>query len=347
MKTTGKLNIKLIFFSTGLIFILLLLTMLITNWIIIIGVNAGLISGRPDTPLLLFLIQTGFISVCIGVILALTLSHFPLRPISQLIHAIHSVADGDFNTKINLKHPKEFQELSDSFNQMTDELAGIEILRSDFINSFSHEFKTPIVSIMGFAKLLKNKDLSEEERDEYLNIIISESKRLSALSSNVLNLSKVESMNVLTGAIRYNAAEQIRESILQLERKWEKKKIRFDIALEETMITGRTDLLKQIWVNLIDNAVKFSPPDGKISIRTTQKDQHFIFEISDNGIGMDEQTKQNIFDRFYQGDISHATEGNGLGLSLVRKIVQLHNGSIKVESFLKKGSTFIVSIPQQ
>lgn len=292
MKTTGKLNIRLILFSTGLIFILLLLTMLITNWIIIISVNAGLISGRSDTPLLLFLVQTGIISICIGVILTLTFSHFPLRPISQLIHAIHSVADGNFNTKINLKHPKEFQELSDSFNQMTDELAGIEMLRSDFINSFSHEFKTPIVSIMGFAKLLKNKDLSEDKRTEYLDIIISESKRLSDLSSNVLNLSKVESMNVLTGTVHYNVAEQIRESILQLERKWEKKQIRFDIALEETMITGRIDLLKQIWVNLIDNAVKFSSPNGKISIRTTQKNHSFIFEISDNGIGMDEQTKK-------------------------------------------------------
>ncbi|BDZ80355.1 HAMP domain-containing sensor histidine kinase [Claveliimonas bilis] len=346
MKTTSRSNIRIILFSTGLIFILLFLTMLISNWIIIIAVNAGILSGRPDTPLIPFLIQTGFISICIGVILTLTLGRFPLRPVNQLIHAIHAVAGGDFHTKIHLKHPKEFQELSDSFNQMTDELAGIEMLRSDFIDSFSHEFKTPIVSIMGFAKLLKNRELSEKEKEEYLDIIISESRRLSDLSSNVLNLSKVESMNVLTNTTRCNAAEQIRESILQLERKWEEKEIRFDIALEEEIITGRADLLKQIWVNLIDNAVKFSSSSGKISIRTMHDRRCFIFQISDSGVGMDEQTQKKIFDRFYQGDPSHATEGNGLGLSLVRRIVQLHNGTIETDSFPQRGSTFTVSIPQ-
>ena len=279
MKTKSGSNTPIILFCTGLVFILLLLTMIISNWIIIIGVDRGLITGRPDTPLIPFLIQTGFISIFIGVFLTLTLSHIPLKPVGQLIHAIHAVADGNFQTKINLKRPKELLELSECFNQMTEELAGIEMLRSDFINNFSHEFKTPIASIMGFAKLLKRKNLSEEEKEEYLDIIISECRRLSDLSSNVLNLSKVESIKVLTDTVSYNVSEQIRESILQLERKWGKKQIQFNLTMNDCRITGSKDLLKQVWLNLIDNAVKFSFQGGNISIKTIRSSHSFQFKI--------------------------------------------------------------------
>lgn len=338
-------NTPVILFCTGLVFILLFLTMLISNAIVITGVNAGLITGRPGTPLIPFLIQTGIVSILIGVILTLTLSYFPLRPISRLIHAIHAVADGDFHTKINIKHPREFRELSESFNQMTDELSSIEMLRSDFINNFSHEFKTPIVSIMGFAKLLKKDNISDEERSGYLDIIISECKRLSDLSTNVLNLSKVESISVLSDTDPFPVSEQIREAILQLEQKWAKKEIGFDLHLKDCKLTGRADLLKQVWVNLIDNAVKFSPPGSKIKIQTYQKDSFFYFQICDSGIGMDTQTQEKIFDRFYQGDLSHSTEGNGLGLSLVQKIVALHHGTIQVNSEPGRGSRFTVTLP--
>lgn len=338
-------NIRIILFCTGLVFILLCLTMLISNTVVIMGINAGLIKGRPRTPLISFLIQTGIVSILIGVILTLTLGYFPLRPVSQLIHAIHAVADGNFHTKINMKHPREFRELSESFNQMTDELSSIEMLRSDFINNFSHEFKTPIVSIMGFAQLLKKGNISEEERSEYLDIIISECKRLSDLSTNVLNLSKVESISMLSDTAPFPVSEQIREAILQLEQKWEKKEIEFDLHLKDCKLTGRADLLKQVWVNLIDNAVKFSSSGGKIEIRTYQKDSFFYFQICDNGIGMDAQTQEQIFDRFYQGDLSHSTEGNGLGLSLVQKIILLHHGTIQVNSEPGKGSIFTIALP--
>lgn len=338
-------NIRIILFCTGLVFILLCLTMLISNTVVIMGINAGLIKGRPRTPLISFLIQTGIVSILIGVILTLTLSYFPLRPVSQLIHAIHAVADGNFHTKINMKHPREFRELSESFNQMTDELSSIEMLRSDFINNFSHEFKTPIVSIMGFAQLLKKGNINEEERSEYLDIIISECKRLSDLSTNVLNLSKVESISMLSDTAPFPVSEQIREAILQLEQKWEKKEIEFDLHLKDCKLTGRADLLKQVWVNLIDNAVKFSSSGGKIEIRTYQKDSFFYFQICDNGIGMDAQTQEQIFDRFYQGDLSHSTEGNGLGLSLVQKIILLHHGTIQVNSEPGKGSIFTIALP--
>lgn len=344
MKRKNKKSvIPIIFCCTGLIFILLLMTMIISNWIIIVAVDTGLIPGHPGTPLIPFLIHSGLISIFTGVVLTLTLGHFPLKPINQLIQAIHSVAGGNFQTKINLKRPKEFRELSESFNQMTNELAGIEILRSDFINNFSHEFKTPIVSIMGFARLLKSGNLNEQEKTEYLDIIISECRRLSDLSANILNLSKAESISVLKEKVTYNVTEQIRESILQLENKWVQKEITFDFHLNDCMVSGDRELLKQVWLNLIDNAVKFSHCGGTISIFTERNNAGFHFQISDQGIGMNTYTQSKIFDKFYQGDPSHSTEGSGLGLSLTAAIVSLHNGNIHVESEPGKGSKFTVT----
>lgn len=342
MKTKTHSNLPIVFLCTGMIFILLSLTMLISNWLIVIGINSGFLTGQPETPLIPFLIQTGIVSIFIGVILSLILIYFALRPVGQLICAIHAVANGDFSTKIHLKYPKEFRELSESFNQMTDELAGIEILRSDFINNFSHEFKTPIVSILGFANLMKKKELSETAKEEYLTIITSECRRLSELSSNVLNLSKVESISVLTDVVLFNVSEQIREALLLLEQKWTEKKILFDLDLEECHIFGNPDLLKQVWVNLLDNAVKFSPEGERIIIRAHKNNGEFRFSVTDRGPGMKPKTQEKIFERFFQGDSSHSVEGNGLGLSLVRKIVMLHRGSILVKSKPGHGSTFTV-----
>lgn len=343
---SAKTNIPIVLISTGLVFILLLLTMIISNGIIIFCVNSGFITGRPGgTPLLPFLLQSGILSIFIGVILTLVLSHFPLRPVSRLINAIHAVAAGNFHVKIRIKHPKEFRELAESFNQMTDELAGIEMLRSDFINNFSHEFRTPIMSVQGFARLIKKGNLEENERNEYLDIIISECQRLADLSSRILELSKIDSLTVLTDTEQYNAAEQIRSSILMLQQKWEKKDICFDLELEDSLITGNPALLKHVWVNLIDNAVKFSPQSGKISLRAVRDPDRFIFQVIDEGIGMNAETQGKIFDKFYQGDISHSTEGCGLGLSLVKKIVELHRGAIRIESAPGQGSTFTVTLP--
>ena len=343
---SAKTNIPIVLISTGLVFILLLLTMIISNGIIVFCVTSGFITARPGgTPLFPFLLQSGILSIFIGVILTLVLSHFPLRPVSRLINAIHAVAAGNLNVKIHIKHPKEFRELAECFNQMTDELAGIEMLRSDFINNFSHEFRTPIMSVQGFARLIKKGKLKDKDRDEYLDIIISECQRLADLSSRILDLSKIDSLTVLTDTEQYNAAEQIRGSILILQQKWEKKDICFDIKMEDSLITGNPALLKHVWVNLIDNAVKFSPHAGRISLHTARYPDRFIFQVSDEGIGMDMEMQGKIFDRFYQGDVSHSTEGCGLGLSLVKKIIELHRGTIHVESVPGKGSAFTVILP--
>ena len=345
MKQKFKPRIRILLLGTGLIFLLLVLTMVISNVVVMIAVHAGLLSGRPDAPLMPFLVQTGMISIVTGTFLFLIFSRLFIQPLGILIQAIHDVAAGNFHTKIHLKYPKEFRRLSDSFNQMTEELAETETLRSDFINNFSHEFRTPIMSVLGFAQLLKKGDLNPGEEAEYLDIMIRECLRLCDLSTNVLNLSKVENLSLLTNTERFNAGEQIRESILMLEQKWNRKNISFDLAIQDVHITANPALLRQTWINLIDNAVKFSPQNGLISISACRTNGQFVFTITDRGNGMSTTVQKKIFDKFYQSDPSRATEGNGLGLPLVQKAVELHQGTISVKSAAGKGSTFIVMLP--
>ena len=285
------------------------------------------------------------LSAVVGAGLTLLLSRIPLKPIRDLFEAINQLADGNFKVRIHLDLNREFERLSESFNRMAQELENTELLRSDFINNFSHEFKTPIVSLRGFAKILKNDRLTKEERDEYLDIIISESNRLSQLSTNVLNLSKIEKMSILSDMESFDLSEEVRQSVLLLESKWQKKDLELFIDMDELEYRGNKALLNQVWINLIDNAIKFSPQNGKIKLKLHRKKDQVVFQILDNGCGMDEETKNHIFDRFYQGDSSHSAEGNGIGLTVVEKIVHLHKGQIRVVSEAGIGTTFTVNLP--
>ena len=285
------------------------------------------------------------LSAVVGAGLTLLLSRIPLKPIRDLIEAINQLADGNFKVRIHLDLNREFERLSESFNRMAQELENTELLRSDFINNFSHEFKTPIVSLRGFAKILKNDRLTKEERDEYLDIIISESNRLSQLSTNVLNLSKIEKMSILSDMESFDLSEEVRQSVLLLESKWQKKDLELFIDMDELEYRGNKALLNQVWINLIDNAIKFSPQNGKIKLKLHRKKDQVVFQILDNGCGIDEETKNHIFDRFYQGDSSHTAEGNGIGLTVVEKIVHLHKGQIRVISEAGIGTTFTVNLP--
>lgn len=290
-----------------------------------------------------------FLGLCVllGTALTAFLSKKALNPIKKVIAATHQVAQGDFSVQVNLKGICELEELSQSFNKMTHELSSIETLRSDFVNNLSHEFKTPIVSIRGFAKLLKENNLTEEERKEYLDIIITESERLAELSTNVLNLSKYENMEIITEKAPFRLDEQIRRTIVLMEPKWSAKKITINVELEEAIYDGSEDLTQQIWLNLLDNAVKFSYPGGLINIFLNLWNDGIRFVIQDEGSGMDEQTKAHIFDRFYQGDTSHTKAENGLGLALVKRIIELCGGKIEVQSELGKGSVFNVWLPNK
>lgn len=345
MREQAGVRIKITLLATGSVFILLVLTMFASNTVIIFAIRHGWIKPEPGGSMMPLLFQSGIISIIIGTTLSFFMSHFPLRPLHTLIQAIHEVSAGNYEVKIHLEHPKEFQELSECFNQMTEDLSGTEMFRSDFINNFSHEFKTPIVSILGFARLLKSQNLDTAQSQEYLDIIIEESQRLSELSATVLSLSKVESLTLLTDKTAYSLSEQIRESLLLLESKWEKKRISFDINLEEVMIRADGPLLKQVWMDLLDNAIKFSPAEECITVALRSDNRNAVVSVKDHGIGMADNTQRFIFDKFYQGDTSHHMEGNGLGLPLVKRILELHKGTVAVKSQAGRGSTFIVRLP--
>ncbi|WIV17265.1 HAMP domain-containing sensor histidine kinase [Paenibacillus polygoni] len=297
--------------------------------------------GNEESPLL-GLFNLFIICIAIGTSLTAFLSKKALNPIRKVIASIHQVAAGDFSVKVDIKGIGELEELSESFNKMTQELASIETLRSDFINNFSHEFKTPIMSIRGFAKLLQENDLTEEERQEYLDIIVAESERLATLSSNVLTLAKYENLEIVVDQAPFRLDEQIRRTIILMEPKWSVKDLNVNLDLEEVTFVGNEEFIQQIWINLLDNAIKFSYPGGSIDIRLTKSDNEIRFMIQDEGVGMDEATIAHIFDKFFQGDASHAKKGNGLGLSLVKRIVDLCGGEIIVQSELGSGSIFTV-----
>lgn len=292
------------------------------------------IPSIPDlTELLIFMSVS---SIIIGFATALFVSKFPLKPITNIIKQINRLADGDYKARLNFGKKNGnlpiLSDISESFNKMAEELEGTETLRSDFINNLSHEFKTPIVSIAGFAKLLKRGNLTEEQKLEYINIIEEESLRLSVLANNVLNLTKVENQAILTDVSYFNLSEQIRSSVLLLEDKWTSKETELSLDIGEISISANEELLKQVWINLLDNAIKFSPKRGTVSIKAECDEKVVSVEISNGGSTISPEKLSKIFNKFYQADDSHSGEGNGVGLAIVKKIVELHAGEIIVTS---------------
>jgi len=344
MKINGPKTLTL--FLTLLVFFIMLATMIIMGISGLVLLKLGWLSEayQPNiyTPIIVIMV----LSIAIGTTLTNMLSSFPLKPLRRLIDATEQMAKGNFDVRIRLNYPQELKHLSESFNKMAEELGNTELLRSDFVNNFSHEFKTPIVSVRGFAKILENPDLSSEERNEYLDIIISETDRLSSLATNVLNLSKIEKLKIAPENQKFDLSEQIRKAILVLESKWSSKHLSMKVDLEEVTFNGNDDLLNQLWINLVDNAIKFSPPAKEVSISLQENKDSIIFEIDNFGPKLKEETKKHLFDKFYQGDTSHTSDGNGIGLAIVKKIVSLYCGSISVQN--KEGSviSFTVTLPK-
>ena len=339
-------------FGLPIIFSLIVFVILLITSVIIVVITILLIRTRainlvkishnePILPILFLLI----ISVMVGTVVSLVISRIPLKPIRLVIDATNRLAAGDFSVRLRMPGAHVFTELADSFNRMAEELGGIEMLRSDFVDNFSHEFKTPIVSIKGFAEELKHDDLSEEQRNEYLDIIISESSRLAALATNVLNLSRVEKQSILANRTRFDLTELIRRCVLLFENKWEQRRLDLNVELDEISISGDEELLSQVWLNLIDNAVKFTPEGGSIEIHLKKTDKTAVFSVRDDGYGISPEKQKHIFDKFYQGDNSRTVAGNGLGLSIAKRIVDLHNGTILCNSEEGAGTEFLVELP--
>lgn len=304
------------------------------------------IDGQVDLGSLLMFMS--LISLVIGSILAIFLGKFPLTPFNKLINGMNSLADGDFETRLEyggpIEHYPTFVEIADSFNKMAFQLENTEMLRGDFINNFSHEFKTPIVSIAGFAEILESAELTEEERTQYIGAIREESRRLASMATNVLELTKVENQSILTDVSRFNVSEQLRSALVLLEGKWSKKQIDLDFEFDEHYIVGNEEFLKQVWINLLDNAIKFVDEGGVISVKITPSGSNLRFDISNTGTTIPAEKQKYVFNKFYQADESHATKGNGIGLAIVKGIVELHNGSVSVKS-VDGVTTFSVCLP--
>ena len=289
------------------------------------------------------LLQLNLYSFVIATIVARFVTQVFSEPIRQLCMGMRQVSGGDFSVQLETKSKSgEIQELFAGFNRMVQELQSTEILQSDFVSNVSHEFKTPINAIEGYTTLLQNTDNIDEVENEYIEKILFNTRRLSSLVSNILLLSKIENQTIPTNRALYRLDEQVREAILALESMWEPKEIDFDVDLAEVSYFGNENLLYHVWMNLMSNAIKFSPQGGTVKIRLYASDAVLRFTVEDQGPGLSEEAKKHVFDKFYQADTSHKAEGNGLGLALVKRIVTGVGGKVSVENLPHGGCRFTV-----
>lgn len=271
------------------------------------------------------------------------------RPMKMLAQAASQVARGDFSIYIPPINSADKQDYFDvmigDFNRMVEALGSIETMKTDFISNVSHEIKTPLAVIQNTAELMDNPDLTPEARQAYVDTIRAASKRLSGLITNILKLNKLEKQIITPDRTVYDLSAQLAECAVQFEAMWEKKDIQFEAELEDkALITADPELMSLVWTNLLSNAIKFTPSGGTVSLVQRTDGDTIVVEVADTGCGMDHQTMEHIFDKFYQGDTSHATEGNGLGLALVQRVIQMVDAELNVTSALGQGSVFTVRI---
>lgn len=297
------------------------------------------------TPELPIFVWAMVFSGTIGVAVTNHMTKMLIDPIAKLRSAMREVADGDFKVEAKCESRiQDVQDIYDSFNSMVRELSTTETLQTDFISDVSHEFKTPINAIEGYASLLEGEPSPEEQR-AYVEKILFNTRRLSALTGNILLLSKLSNQSILPQKTQFRLDEQIRQAIVALEQKWSEKELGFEVELAETPFFGYESLLPHVWTNLIGNAVKFSPKGGEIRIKMMRTEGAVVFTIEDEGPGIVPGDEEHIFTKFYQSESSHGMEGNGLGLALVRQIVEMSGGSVDVQNLEVGGCRFTVRLP--
>ena len=271
-------------------------------------------------------------------------------PMQQLADATSKVAAGDFSVYIPTLHTADKMDYVDvmikDFNKMVEELGSIETLKTDFVSNVSHEMKTPIAIMKNYAELLRADRIEDELRKEYAETIESAATRLSDLIVNILKLNKLENQRITPEAEDYDVCRQLCECILQYEDAWDEKEIELETDIEDVaMVRADASLMELVWNNLLGNAVKFTEPGGSVTVRQTSDENYIRVSVSDTGCGMSRESMKHIFDKFYQGDTSHSKEGNGLGLALVKRVLELMDGDIQIVSEEGKGSTFTVTLP--
>ncbi|MBG9566418.1 sensor histidine kinase [Brevibacillus agri] len=301
--------------------------------------------------------QFGEVHVMFAVLLAamfllsllfiLVFTRYLVRPIQKLSHATKKLAEGEYEIQLDIARKDEIGELAANFAQMAESLKQLDDMRQEFVSNVSHEIQSPLASIQGFSQAIRSGGVTEVQRDEYLTIIEEESRRLSSLSKQLLTLASLDKETGLYEPTVYRLDEQLRQVVLLLERQWQQKSLELELDLPDTLITADKQLLNQVWINLLSNSIKFTPPHGTISLSIQQAPSDLVVTIRDTGIGISEEERQHIFERFYKGDKSRNREatGSGLGLAIVHKIVQAAKGIIDIESDIGAGTTVKVSLP--
>lgn len=271
------------------------------------------------------------------------------RPVKRILDGMEKIMEGDFSARIPYLQGEdsgnEYDDIIKGLNHMAEELSGVETLRTDFISNVSHELKTPLAVIQNYGTILQNPDLSEKEQMEYAKAITEQTRKLSALITNILKLNRLENQQIFPEKQDYNLSEQICECLLGFEQAWEKKNLEIETDIDEdVMVCQDAELLSLVWNNLFSNAVKFCKEEGTVSVSVKKEKDGVLVSVSDEGCGISPEVGAHIFEKFYQGDTSHATQGNGLGLALVKRVIDIVGGEIHVQSVLGKGSTFLVRL---
>lgn len=292
-----------------------------------------------------YIVITGVTCAIIGGALSLITNRFLMRHVNEMFDGMERLAEGKYDTRLDLGKARSFEVAADSFNQLAEQLENTEILRTDFVNNFSHEFKTPMVSIKGLINLLRSGRVPEEKRAEYLKIIEEEIDRLTVMTTNVLNLSKIENQTIITDKSRFNLSEQLRTCILLEEKKWSERELELSLDFDEYEIVASEDLLKQVWINLLDNAIKFSSHGGTLEVDIAEEGDMLSVSVTNEGKPISDEDKVKIWNKFYQAEKTKSKSGNGIGLSIVKRIVELHGGSVCVISENGK-NTFKAALPR-
>ena len=294
----------------------------------------------------------GILSMLVPVIILITLVNFLFtryiyRYLDKISYAMQKVADGDYTVRLDTGKDQPFRELYQNFNKMAEELCGVEMLKNDFINGYAHELRTPITSINGFAEMILNNagTMSKEEMRTYLEIIASESRRLADLAGNSLLMSKLDTQKIIPDKKAYSLDEQLRRCCILLSSQWQGKEIDMTMDLDEAVFVGDPDLMQHLWINLLTNAIKYTPKGGSITVTLKKEGKTLNISVADTGKGIAKEDLDRVFDKYYQTDKSHSKRGLGLGLSICKRIVQLCGGDISVQSTLGEGSTFTVKLP--
>ena len=268
------------------------------------------------------------------------------RPTQKIVDATEKIAEGDFKTRLIISHEygkyNQYDVIMENLNKMAGELQKNEVLKTDFISNVSHEIKTPLAVIQNYATLIQDSNLDQEARNSYAKTLIGASKRITDLITNILKLSKLENQEIQEKKEKFNLTKALTDNILEFESIIDSKELELECDLDELTVTSSKSLLEIAWNNLISNAVKFTDKGGKITISLKRKGNHAELSVADTGCGMSSAVGSHIFEKFYQGDTSHSTQGNGLGLALVKKVIDLLGGEIYVQSEIQKGSKFTV-----